>query len=169
MDGRRYGIYGHDWRAMPPLAWLEVLAGRESSQQIDYSAAPKTKATVVLSEPDFAEAIHEALKFYSRPNSLRHSPLLQSRLVIQQGGLQANDDERIAVLLEQLHGAAKTLESSPRDAKLYQTLHRTYFNPAASQELAADALHLSFSTYRRYLKSGIARVTEMLWHKEISS
>ena len=169
MDGRRYGVYGHDWRAVPPLAWLEVLAGRESSQQVDYSAAPKMKATVVLSEPDFAEAIHEALKFYSRPNNLRHSPLLQSRLVIQQSGLQADDDERITVLLELLHNTAKALESSPRDAKLYQVLYRTYFNPAASQELAADALHLSFSTYRRYLKSGIERVTEILWHQEISS
>jgi len=163
------GVYGHDWRAVPPMAWLDVLAAREMSQQIDYSAAPKTKNTVVLSEPDFAEALHAALKFYTRPNSLRHSPLLQSRLVIQQSGLKVDDDDRIAVLLELIQQSAKSLESSPREAKLYQVLHRTYFKPADSQELAADALHLSFSTYRRYLKSGIARVTEILWHKEISN
>jgi len=163
------GVYGHDWRAVPPMAWLDVLAARELSQQADYSAAPKPKATVVLSEPDFAEAIHAALKFHSRPNSLRHSPLLQSRLVMQQSGLKADDDERLAVLLEWIQQAAKSLASSPREAKLYQVLHRTYFNPADSQELAAEALHLSFSTYRRYLKSGIERVTEILWHKEINA
>jgi len=163
------GVYGHDWRATPPMAWLEVLAARELSQQIDYAAAPKPKATAVLSAPDFAEAIHAALKFYSRPSSLRHNPLLQSRLLIQQSGLDADDNERIAVLLELIQQAAKSLETSPRESKLYQVLHRTYFNPADSQELTAEALHLSFSTYRRYLKSGIERVTEILWHKEINS
>lgn len=164
-----YGVYGHDWRAVPPMAWLDILAARELSQQVDYSATPKTKATVVLSEPDFAEAIHFALKHYSRPNRLRHNPLLQSRLVNQYCAPSDGDDERAAMLLELIQQAAKSLEASPREIKLYQVLHRTYFNPAASQELAADALHLSFSTYRRYLKSGIARVTEMLWHKEINA
>lgn len=169
VGGRRYGIYGHDWRAVPPMAWLELLAARELSQRSDYSVTPKTHATVVLSEPDFAEAIHEALRAYSRPNALRKSPLLQSRLVIAQSGSAADESERIAVLLELIQNAAKSLEASPRDAKRYQVLHRTYFNPAESQELAADTLHLSFSTYRRYLKAGIERVTERLWHKEISA
>ncbi|MCG3117900.1 MAG: hypothetical protein ALAOOOJD_00012 [bacterium] len=168
VGGRRYGIYGHDWRAVPPMAWLELLAARELSQRFDYSVAPKTRATVVLSEPDFAEAIHEALRAYSRPNALRKSPLLQSRLVIAQSDGMADESERIAVLLELIHQAAKSLETSPRDAKLYQVLYRTYFNPAESQEIAADTLHLAFSTYRRYLKAGIERVTEILWLKEIS-
>jgi hypothetical protein len=166
---QRCGVFSHDWRAVPPMAWLELLAARELSQQADYSAAPKMQATVVLSEPDFAEAIHEALRAYSRSNALRKSPLLQSRLVIAQCGVEADESERVAVLLELIQNAAKALEASPRDAKLYQVLHRTYFNPAESQELAADALHLSFSTYRRYLKTGIERVTEMLWLKEISA
>jgi hypothetical protein len=29
-------------------------------------------------------------------------------------------------------------------------------------------LHLSFSTYRRYLKAATQHVTEILWHKELS-
>lgn len=169
IGGRRYGIYGHDWRVVPPMAWLELLAARELSQRSDYSVTPKPRATVVLSEPDFAEAVHEALRAYSRPNALRKSPLLQSRLVIAQSGSAADESERIVVLLELIQNAAKSLEASPRDAKLYQVLHRTYFNPAESQELAADTLHLSFSTYRRYLKAGIERVTERLWQKEISA
>jgi hypothetical protein len=168
IDGRRFGVYMHDWRAVPPFAWLELLAGRELSPQVDYSAAPKAKTTVVLSEPDFAEAIHDALKAFSRANTLRRSPLLQSRLVIAQSGAGADDSTRIAVLLDLIKEAARSLESSPRDAKLYGVLHRTYFNPAESQELAAEALHLSFSTYRRYLKAATQHVTEILWHKELS-
>jgi hypothetical protein len=26
IDGRAYGVYGHDWRVTPPLTWLAVLA-----------------------------------------------------------------------------------------------------------------------------------------------
>ena len=29
VGGRRYGTYGHDWRAMPPVAWLTLLGERE--------------------------------------------------------------------------------------------------------------------------------------------
>ncbi len=169
IDGRSFGVYTHDWRATPPMAWLEILAGRELSQQADYAAAPKINTTVVLSEPDFAEAIHHALRAYPRPSLLRNSPLLKSRLVNEHSGKDADETERIAVLLDLLQDAAKSLESSPREAKWYHVLHRTYFNPAESQELAAEALHLSFSTYRRYLKAGIERVTEVLWLKEISA
>jgi len=169
IGGRSFGVYAHDWRATPPMAWLEILAGRELSQQVDYSTTPKINTTVVLSEPDFAEAIHHALRAYSRSSLLRNSPLLKSRLVNEHSGKDADEAERAAVLCDLLQDAAKSLASSPREEKLYHVLHRTYFNPAASQELAADALHLSFSTYRRYLKAGIERVTEVLWLKEISA
>jgi len=28
-DGNRFGVYGHDWRLVPPLAWLDQLAEQE--------------------------------------------------------------------------------------------------------------------------------------------
>jgi hypothetical protein len=31
VDGRAYGVYAHDWRAMPPAAWLQRLADRENA------------------------------------------------------------------------------------------------------------------------------------------
>ena len=34
IGGRRYGIYGHDWRVTPPLAWLNLLAEREIAMGI---------------------------------------------------------------------------------------------------------------------------------------
>ena len=43
------------------------------------------------------------------------------------------------------------LRIDPRDAKLQRALARTYVRPAQTQELAADALGLPFSTYRRHL------------------
>ena len=57
--------------------------------------------------------------------------------------------------------------ANPKDDKFARALRRTYLEPAASQELAAEALGLPFSTYRSHLTAGIARVTEWLWRREL--
>ena len=62
---------------------------------------------------------------------------------------------------------AATLEQSPRDARLYRALNRTYFHPAPTQEKAAELLDLPFSTYRRHLSAGVARLIDALWHREL--
>jgi hypothetical protein len=169
IGGKRYGVYGHDWRATPLMAWLDLMGDRELSQREDYASAPKASATVVLSESDFATAVNAALRAFTRPESLRNNPLLNSRLVIEQCGAKADAGKRTETLLSLIQKTAASLQASPRETKFYRVLHRTYFNPAESQELAADALHLSFSTYRRYLKFAVMRVTEILWDKEISA
>ena len=63
----------------------------------------------------------------------------------------------------------ESLQSSPREQKLYLAVYRTYLNPAPTQEQAAELLNLPFSTYRRHLKTGMTRVAEILWHREIGS
>ncbi len=68
---------------------------------------------------------------------------------------------------ELLEEAAGSLRASPREAKCYRALYHTYFNPAPTQERAAELLDLPFSTYRRHLKGGVTRVGEILWQKEI--
>ncbi len=42
----------------------------------------------------------------------------------------------------QLQEATELLQASPRDEKLYRTLHRTYLHPALTQEQAADLLEI---------------------------
>jgi hypothetical protein len=66
-----------------------------------------------------------------------------------------------------IKAAVESLQSSPRQEKLYRALYRTYLKPAPTQEKAAELLDLPFSTYRRHLKAGIARVAEILWQQEI--
>ena len=46
-------------------------------------------------------------------------------------------------------------------------LERTYVRPAATQERAAAALGLPFSTYRRHLTQGVDRVVAWLWDQEV--
>jgi hypothetical protein len=90
-------------------------------------------------------------------------------VVIDRAGTGADQKRRIAVLQSLITAAAETLQSSPRDAKLYRALYHTYFKPAPTQEQAAELLDVPFSTYRRHLKSGILRLTEMLWQQEIGA
>ena len=79
----------------------------------------------------------------------------------------AGAGDRAAVLQALITEAAVALQASPRDLKLYRALYHTYFQPAATQEQAAELLDLPFSTYRRHLTAGIAQVTEALRGREV--
>jgi hypothetical protein len=124
---------------------------------------------VVLSRPDFEAAARQALQQANAVHSaaLTTNPLLRSRLVVERVGTQAPPAERASALQTLLRQAAGTLEASPREAKFYRALYHTYFQPAPTQEQAAELLDVPFSTYRRYLKTGINRIVEILWEQEV--
>ena len=166
VGGRPYGVYGHDWRSVPLVAWLALLAEREVAAG-PTSVPPATEPLIVLSESEFAAALHDALRDFTRPDALHDSLLLRSRLVADRVGRGADGAKRIAALQALLKEAVASLQSSPRDAKLYRALYHTYFQPAPTQEQAAELLDLPFSTFRRHLKAGISRITELLWQQEI--
>ena len=94
IDGRQYGIYGHDWRRMPPAAWLDLLAGREIAAGPQAAPRPPAEQVVVLSQPDFAAAVRDALRDFLRPDLLRSNPLIRSRPVRERGGVNAAAGER---------------------------------------------------------------------------
>ncbi|NNF57632.1 MAG: ATP-binding protein, partial [Rhodothermaceae bacterium] len=97
MGERPYAMFGHDWRTEPVELWMERLAEQAplaGPNQHERIARPRL---LVLSEPDFAEAVHEALKQVARPHQLRDSPLLRSRLVMERAGHQADEAERVTV------------------------------------------------------------------------
>jgi hypothetical protein len=95
---------------------------------------------------------------------LSRNPLLRTRLVHDRAG----DGEPGAATLETLvRAAVETLREHPRDDKLWRAVERTYVRPAATQERAAAALGLPFSTYRRHLTQGVDRVVAWLWDQEL--
>lgn len=168
VGGRRYGVYGHDWRVVPVMSWLSLLAEREIAAAPDQVApAPSPSPVVVLSEQEFESAVQEAMRNYARPEVLKSSPLLQSRLVIERVGASASRTERLTALQELLVEACAYLQRTPREAKFYRAVLHTYIKPAATQELAAEMLDLPFSTFRRHLKQGMARVCEIVWQWEL--
>ena len=177
IGGRRHGVFGHDWRVLPPLAWLALLAEREIAATPPTTPVPSrtglppkpAQTLVVLSREDFEKAAEDALRHYARPDRLVTNPLVNSRLVAAEGGLSGAEAQRAARLHEKVKAAADRLHATARDEKLYRALDRTYFHPAPTQEAAAEILDLPFSTYRRHLRAGIDQVVEILWQWEIGS
>lgn len=165
LGGRCFGVFTHDWRVEPQSVWLDILAERElqgefRSEQIDATPTPEL---LVLSQPEFAEAVRQALRDYTRSDALATNPLLRSRLLVEPNRPAPTP----ADLQELLERAVQTLKGNPKDEKLYSALCRTYLHPAPSQEAAAELLGLPFSTYRYHLSKGIQRVTDWLWQREL--
>ena len=164
---RTYAVFGHDWRVEPPAQWLGVLAEREVATSSQAAAPPKpgAPALVVLSEPDFAGAVRDALRDFKRVGALSGNPLTHSKLVAQKTGVP--ETSRAATLQKLIDEAADQLQATPKENKYFRALYHTYFQPAINQEQAAELLDLPFSTYRRHLVRGMERVTEILWGWEI--
>lgn len=167
IDGRHYGVYGHDWRggSRSPMSWLALLAQREMS------ITPKAPAAavlplLVLSQPDFAAAVRDGLRHLLEPSALIGNPLLRSRIIIEATAGALENSARVTTLQTLLRQTVEELRASPRSARCYRALYHTYIAPAPTHEQAAELLDLPYSTYRRHLKEGIHRVTDLLWQRE---
>jgi hypothetical protein len=166
VGGRRYTTFAHDWRVESFEAWWDNLAERSLSTEPVGADAPAVKTeSVVLSEPEFAACVRRALRDYSRPAALAANPLIRSRLVADGGANGVGDSARLQALLRE---ALETLNISPKEEKFGRALLYTFFQPAATQEGAAERLGLPFSTYRYHLARGEDRVVEWLWNLELS-
>ena len=168
----RYGVYGHDWRRTPVLAWLELLGERELGDGVVVASPepePFTRPVRRLSEDDFAAAVKDALTGLGRATGLRGSPLLDAPLVAARVPAGADDRARSEELRARIAAAAARLEASPRDRRGFRAVHHTYLQPAATQAAAAELLDLPTTTYRRHLAWGIARITELLRHEDLDA
>jgi hypothetical protein len=163
--GQHFGVFSHDWRAEPQSVWVKMIEAR----QLGTSPQPETVATspspplLVLSQPEFAEAVRQALRDYTRPDMLATNPLLRSRLVVE----AADAPPTPATLQTLLRDAAETLTGNPKDEKLYRAITHTYLEPTPTQEQAAERLDLPFNTYRYHLANGLKRITNWLWQREL--
>ena len=168
VGGRRFGLFAHDFRQVPVDAWLELVVDRALSR--DVTAGPPRAAPefLVLSQPDFEQAVRQGLHDLRTRTLLARNPLVRTRLVRERLGGVTDDASREAAGLEALlREAVQTLAVDPRDDRLLRAVDRTYVRAAATQESAAAVLGLPFSTYRRHLTQGVARVVAWLWDREV--
>jgi hypothetical protein len=161
IGGRRYDVYAHDWRRLGVDEWLRLTADRELG--VPVTPPTGTAPDLVLSQPEFAEAVRAALRDLHHPERLVGNPLLRSRVVRDQAGARP-----VVEVLRQLIGrAAEALRADPREEPLHQVVDRTFLRPAPTQERAAELLGLPFSTYRRYRNRGVDRIVTWLWRREL--
>jgi energy-coupling factor transporter ATP-binding protein EcfA2 len=164
LGDRRYGLFAHDFRRVPVDALLELVTERALAQDLTPSPPTLQPPPLVLSQPEFDQAVRQALRDLRRPDLLSRNPLLRTRLVRDRTG---GEEPSAAVLEALVCAAVETLREHPRDDKLLRAVERTYVRPAPTQERAAAALGLPFSTYRRHLTQGVDRVTSWLWDREV--
>jgi AAA ATPase domain len=174
LGGSRYSVFGHDWRAVPPARWIALMSERETAREPVPVLAerPGEAALLALSREEFAQAVRSLLRELHRPDRLVRNPLLRCRLVESRlptapVGAVPGPEVRLGVLREVLDEALATLQASPRDARGFRALRRTYLAPARSQEVAAEVLGLPSSTYRRHLSAGLQALTDILWEQEL--
>jgi hypothetical protein len=163
VGGRRYGLFAHDFRQVPIETMLERITERALAGDITPSPATIRPPLLMLSQTEFDDSVRQALRDLHRPDLLARNPLLRTRLLHNRAG-----DDASAATLETIVGEAiETLREHPRDDKLWRAVERTYLRPAATQERAAAALGLPFSTYRRHLTQGVDRVVRWMWDQEV--
>jgi hypothetical protein len=168
VGGRRYASFQHDWRLMPPAAWVARLSQQELGAPVPELTEPPP-AVLVLGEADFGVAVRQALRDYTRPDRLQTNRLLRCRLVTTQLSGTEKVAEQCAVLKGLLKDAADTLADIPADRRLHRVLDRAYLSPAPTLERAAEVLELPSSTFRRLLSTAVGRVVTLLWHRELGA
>ncbi|MBB6547205.1 ATP-binding protein [Nonomuraea rubra] len=152
-----YTLFAHDWRALPAQVWLERLMSADTPAAASSVREPEL---AVLSRAEFTDAVRKALRHLSRTSELAANPLVRGRLV-------AGHPDPVQALRERLEEAIHRLGRDPRASKLHRALDTTYLRGVPNQEAAAERLGLPFTTYRRHLTTGVERICEDLWQREL--
>ena len=155
-------MFSHDWRAVPPDAWLERCEAQEL-YRAEFQPAQSPAELTVLSRPEFDDAVRSALRALHQPGELSANPLSRSRLVVEQD----ERDDAVEKLRELLIDAADSLAHDPHTAHLHRVVATKYFQGTLTQEAAAERLGVAFSTYRRHLARGVDRIANLLWEREV--
>jgi hypothetical protein len=160
VGGRSYGLFVRDFHRLPLDRWLRLMFERDLAGD---PGPPVSRAAepLLLSEPDFGQAIRAALRDLHRRDALARNPLTRSPLVLATEGDPA---DRLAGLVRR---TVERLADNEREHKLYRVLDRTYIRPAPTQERAAELLGLPLSTYKRHLARAVDRVIAELWQQEL--
>jgi TolB-like protein/Flp pilus assembly protein TadD len=135
------------------------VAGKSSTEGATNGAA--------LTEAEFAAAVRDALRHFHRPDRLRDNPLLHCRLVAA-----ASSGESAPATTQALRNVIRaqcaSLGETEKTECLKRVLELTYLAPMQGQQQVADALHLSWSTYRRRLSSAVQSLAARLWEAELA-
>ena len=166
---RTWCVYVNDWQRESPTRYYRRFAERcIAFDQVVRGRAAPVQPHLEIDEVAFRRAVLDALKRLHDPSRLRHNPLLGSALVLGEAGRGADDDTRMQVLRRQFDAGARALARDAAGERRAKVLRRAYLNPARSQQHAAEALHMGYSTFRRHLAEAREALTDELWRREIA-
>ncbi|MDN5923540.1 MAG: hypothetical protein L0H70_00915, partial [Xanthomonadales bacterium] len=114
----------------------------------------------------FVSALYQALRHFPDLEALRGNPLLGSRLVAERTEASESPQTAAQILREVIRDQCQLWAQSPKTAILQQALMLTYIEPMRSQQAVAEALNMSWSTYRRRLVQARELLTNQLWETE---
>lgn len=129
--------------------------------------AERQAPTQPLSRRDFASTLHRALRHYPRLETLENNPLLDTRIVAARLRRAQAPETPAQALREAIRDQCASWTNAPKTAVLERVLRLTYFEPMRSQQAAADALNMSWSTYRRRLAEARELLATQLWQTEL--
>ncbi|WP_344415241.1 AAA family ATPase [Amycolatopsis minnesotensis] len=144
-----WGVFVHDWRAMPQSAY------RERPLPVfdpDFRAVTDESTRSSMSKEDFAEAVKQVLGDWHDDDAVDANPLVR-----------VHGDA--AALREAVLAAVDALSEDARRIKHQRAVQTTYLERATTQEGAAARLGIPFGTYRRYLRLGLHQVCDILWNR----
>jgi len=124
------------------------------------------EAVAALNEIEFTEAVRSALRHYLRTDLLRENPLLRSQLVAAVVRDAVEPTAPVQALKDLLREHCERIGDAPKLAALRRVLELTWLSPMRSQQVVAESLHLSWSTYRRRLADAMQLLTAQLWEAE---
>jgi hypothetical protein len=166
VGGSRFGLFAHDFRAVPVDALITLWTERALAQG-DLVEPPATASAdvLVLSHTEFKDAVRQALQDLRRPELLERNVLCRTRLA--RDAAPEGAEPGASTVESLVVDGVDSLRRDPRDAKRLRVIEQTYLAGAPSQEAAAEVLGLPSSTYRRQLSQGVDRIVAWLWDQEI--
>ncbi|MFI2907947.1 AAA family ATPase [Streptomyces sp. PDY-4] len=162
-------LFARDVRVFPASDWLRGLLrsvsgegdGRDPCHRVNGAGLVRTDEartpTGVLSEREFADAVHAGLRALRRPSELALNPLRRSRVAAVGG-------EDLAAVLQQ---AVYELAEEQGGHGPHQAAVTAFVEGTTTHRAAAERLGVSLSTYRRHLRTAVERVSARLWHEEV--
>ncbi|GGN45623.1 hypothetical protein GCM10011578_097770 [Streptomyces fuscichromogenes] len=162
-EQRPTALLGLDWRAVTVADWIKLLDRR----MLFGSQVPTRRYTThveALSRAVFDDAVHDALRSWHQREQFTANPLLKVRLVAA-----LPPGERDQALRELIVRAIEAIDEDPKARGVRAVVWSTYVVGGGTQQAVARNLSMSFSTYRRYLKRGLAKIAWYLWQYEMAS
>lgn len=122
VGGRSYGVFAPNWQLGPVDEWLKATGHGEAGRERSRRAAPPEPRS--LAPETLLPVVRQAPRDFTRLDVLASNPLLQSTLL-------PPEDRTPAGIQATLRRAVESLNSNPKDARLYRALRVTYLEPVA--------------------------------------